>query len=192
MIPPVAAPPAVVAPAPPASASAPLEFDGARLGMSLQAWKAQTRPGTNAGPEAPVCEPRPGAADVVACAWLARYGSYVLPEAAPLKGRYLARRPTYAFVGGRLACIEFSSSVDAFELLMATLKARYGPPTRVLHDEAAEPDRLKLQLSRVKVQWDLPAGRIRLVDPASDPDRLTVRIQAADAPEACSGAVLSS
>ncbi len=151
--------------------------------MSLEQWKALPPPGPKGGRDASVCAK--SAQGALACSYAARYGSFILPEPVSLEGHYLARRAAYDFVGGKLACIEFRSSVDAFNVLMARMKAQYGAPTRTMRDsiEAAG-----VELPRVRVAWDLPAGHVLLTDPSSNPDRLMVQLTVNGGAGACSPA----
>lgn len=175
----------LAAAAPPPPAGGPLEFDGAKLGMSLQQWKALPPPSPD--PRAtPICEAGAGAAPVTACSYAARFGAYELPEPAPLAGRFLARKQTYRFVGGALTCIEYRSSIDAFDVLVAKLKAQYGRPSRIVHSPATPAG--QLGAPSVEVDWTLPNGQVRLVDPSPDPNRLMVRLQARPGPSGCTGA----
>jgi hypothetical protein len=106
--------------------------------------------------------------------------TYVAPEAAdeafPLMKTFLARNPRYYFVGGRLSKIEFHTSIDAFNDVMALLETRYGPASQTVRDD------LKMtsgfDLPRVRKIWRQANGSIHLIDPSSTPTQLAVQFTA--------------
>lgn len=160
-----------------AAPSQPLEFQGVALGTPLQAWLQRPlddpgRPGLRA-----VCRRSAGAAAATVCRYVGRYGAVTVGESFPLAGRYRARDVAYRFVGGRLAEVDFSTSADAFNLMMARLKQRYGQPAQVVRGTASYGHGVRLP--RVRVVWRLPAGEVELTDPSADPGRMAVRLRGA-------------
>lgn len=115
----------------PALAAAPpdgLEFQGARLGMSLKDWRAVPAP-PGAGPDAvPICtdEDRtvriPGyplsaeevRAGAVACSFKARFGRAVLTHSIRIDPNFHATNLAYVFRRGRLDQIRFTAATDAY------------------------------------------------------------------------------
>jgi hypothetical protein len=176
-----------------ATAAAPtpdMAFKGARIGMTLDQWRSAPYPGTGGDHPASVCSPGGGAgfgsaarqsstaSPAVICAYVDRVGDETLPQSFALTKTYLARRPTYDFVAGRLETIEFHASIDAFDDVMAMFDETYGPATETVRDlvrDAFGGDR-----PRVQKIWRLPAGDIRVTDPSSRPDELSVQISGRD------------
>lgn len=164
------------------SAAGPLGFDGAYLGMSLEAWRRAPFPGTPNPHTAPTCTAGAGstaagltkasaAATTEVCAYVSRYGSAILTEDVPWTQGLLAKSPRYVFTGGRLTRIDIHVGIDAFDKVMARMKARYGAPSRMVRDN------MKTRvgaLSRVTVRWKTPAGAIELVDPTADLANMTI------------------
>lgn len=163
-----------------------LQFDGARLGMSLSQWKALPPPQGSTADVATECsndttldtasrvtfsvsgsEP-----PVVVCSYVARLGRYVLAQDFPLAKTYFARNPKFTFVSGRLAKIEFKSSINAFDDLVAAFEARFGAASQTIRDQIRTP--FGLTLPRVQKIWRLPDGLVSITDPSDDLDRLVV------------------
>lgn len=174
----------------PAQSAAIPTFGNARLGMSLQAWRALPFPGPanrrvvvacsgDRGAKAPR-GPAPGAVEKApgeeVCAYVARYGPHtVLTQSFEWGKGVLAHAPEYHFVGGRLSRIDFEASIDAFDSIMARLKARYGGPARTLRGDA----RTSLgPRPKVEEVWDTPSAVIDLTDPTPDPTLLSLSLAA--------------
>jgi hypothetical protein len=183
---------ALVGPSP-AQTEAPVAFDGAALGMSINDWKSLPLP-AGVGPDAtPACAPvttakpipgRPLAAmtqrvNEQACAYDARFGHDILPHSIQLDARYRATGLRYLFVAGRLSEIDFSASVDAYSDVMAMLDSGFGTPSRTVRDSVRTSVGL---FPRVHQTWRTPGGDVDLVDPGPDPVALSVRFTAADRP----------
>jgi hypothetical protein len=171
------------APAPPLAAADLFAINGAKLGMSLQAWQALPRPGPAPDHVATECKPvAPGAVRAVGrdleCRYVAKYGAYALPTSFPLIGHGRIRRPVFEFVAGRLAAIRFRTTTDVFSQVMLVLRRTYGPPKRIVRDTV----RIEgVDLPRVQASWCGAGETITLTDPSPNPDRLAVRIAAAPA-----------
>ncbi len=96
------------------------------------------------------------------------------PQSVPLTAAYSAQQPTYTFTNGLLSRIEFHASVDAFDDVMAALKAVYGPASQTLRDQtSAGPGG---SWPRVQKVWRRADGAIRLTDPSARADELDVVI----------------
>ena len=153
----LAQPPAVapsVHPAPSPGAAQPFGLGEERIGMDMTAFASQ-----------PKVSCAPGkAADVTVC-----HG----PD-RQLGGGYFARDLTYRFVGGRLAQIRFSSSIDAFSWVTAQLKKDDGQPSAIARDIAV----LKggATLPHMLVTWKNGRSTIALSDPVQPPTQLSVSI----------------
>jgi hypothetical protein len=177
-----------------ASASVPLAFDRAQIGMSLSEWRSLPPP-PGVGPATmPTCAPVTGVgppraallgarttpAELTRCSYETRFGEYVLPHTIRLDDRYRASGVQYLFASGRLAEIRYTASIDAFNDLDAMFTERYGAPARVLRDKVSSPIG---PLERVREIWLTPQGSIFLTDPASGDDvQIDVRMVAKDAP----------
>lgn len=173
------------------STANPLGVNGARLGMTFQAWKAlppeagsmsnvtascadHPRPSGLVRPV--VLSPSPG--DLI-CSYVAIYGQTVLQQSFPLTTAYLARRPAYAFVDGRLSQIQFHASINAFSDLDALATARFGAPVRTLRDTVDMGHGLKV--ARVRREWRHARQDVWIVDPSERLDQLLVRYGVAGA-----------
>ncbi len=174
----------------PRSASDLLEVNGARLGMTLDAWRSlpyrpapdshlttacTTEAGSARRLEMAQTPKRPG---VLSCSYVARYGRIVLQDAFPLTETFLARTPHYTFIDGQLARIEFHTSVNAFNDLDALFTARFGPPVTTVRDNLNIGHGRKLP--RVRREWRNAGTAVWIVDPSERPDQLIVRYGAVD------------
>lgn len=190
--PPTPSPPAATAAPPPATATAadPLPLKGARLGLSLQDWRALSWPGgdnrghadctppTRAAPLSKAATGAPAPA-VLVCRHIHRYGDYSFTDSLPLAGKYRARDPAFVFVDGRLAEVRFHAAVDAFSLVTSRLDKAYGRPVSI---ERSTWRRGKAPAApRVRETWRTDAGSVVLTDPSSDPNALAVEFRAARA-----------
>lgn len=164
-----------------------LEFRGARLGMTIEDWKSLPFPGKSSDPVSRTCKNGPAGiigaglsgesskptAPVEIC-------SYASPDETDksftLTKTYLVRRPQYDFVNGQLSKIEFHSSINAFNDVMALLDGTYGPATQTLRDSVKVVD--GFDMPRVQMIWRRTNGTIQLVDPSSTPAQLVVRFAA--------------
>ena len=159
-----------------ASGPGALSFGGASLGMSKADWLQLVPSGVTTGRAAASCAPAAGVAAAgaaVSCTYATRYGQVTLPQAIPLSGGYLARAPTYVFVGDRLRRIEFRTSLNAFNALDARFTQRFGPPSLTLRQ--AVPTHSGPKLDRVVRAWRAPGGVVRIIDPSTArPDSLSV------------------
>jgi hypothetical protein len=131
-------------------------YAGAELGMDFTAWRASS-PAAGAAPCRPV-----GSAQVCAM------GS---PD---LGGGYHARDLTFTFLGGRLAAIDFKSSIDGFDYATATLKKRFGAPTTIVRNQFKSVD--GVTLPHVAMIWRNGRSTIRLSDPIRSSLSLSVRL----------------
>jgi hypothetical protein len=168
----------------PPPAPATLQLKGAELGMTLDAWRALPFPGTPSPRVAASCStdgaakvgaPRTAVStkpSVTVCTYASRYGDITLPQPFPLTSRSLARDPRYSFTEGRLTTIEFDTSIDAFNDLVALFISRYGPEQRTIRDQIGPH-----HWPRVRKIWRLPAASILLTDPAARPGQLSVQFR---------------
>jgi hypothetical protein len=167
----------------------PFAFTGARLGMSLQAWRASPLPGpadphiqtacagdpgvgSSAGLEPTAAERKAGA---MVCGYVARYGHALLAQGIRPAAD---RRPVsvrYVFVKGRLSAIRYTASRDAFDKVTHRLKAAYGSPQAVLRDQVKTEIG---KLDRVRMSWAAPSGTAVLTDPADPHLDLAVELRA--------------
>jgi hypothetical protein len=163
-----------------------LAFDGAALGMTIGAWRSLSPP-PGVGPSAAAdCGPgvvaalrldripAPAAASAyTTCAYDARFGDDVLLHSVKLDDRFRIDDLRYRFASGRLSEIDFTASVDAYNDIVARLTHDYGQPAATVRDLLRTPSG---RFARVRQTWRTPAGVVSLVDPTSDPLRLSVRI----------------
>lgn len=91
----------------------------------------------------------------------------------PLGGGYFARDLTYRFLGGRLAQIRFSSSIDAFSWVTARLKKDDGQPSAIRRDTAHVQG---VDLPHVLMTWKNGRSTIALSDPVQSISQLDVSI----------------
>jgi len=148
-------------------------FAGARIGMSLEAWRALPLPGSRQLKRR--CETPAGApAGVLICRYADIYGAFELPPSVPLDTHLSASRVRYRFVDNRLTAISLRVSVDAYNDLLADLAPTYGAPTRTVVDRVGfGAGRMR---ARVRLTWTRPAGALELIDPSPDPLRLELRL----------------
>jgi hypothetical protein len=164
--------------------TAPLSFDGAKLGMTIGEWKALAPP-PGVGPVAAAdCGPGIAAAlqeEIAAasqssgrstCTYDERFGAGVLLHSAKFDDRYRVDGLCYRFVGGRLREIDFTASIDAYNDIAAQLTREYGPPATTVRDVLRTSAG---RFPRVRQTWRGPGG-VSLTDPTNDPLRLGVRI----------------
>jgi hypothetical protein len=155
--------------------------------MTIEEWKALPYPGPSSEHATARCSYGPAGAaasdpqgESAKQSTAVEVCAYVAPEAEdeafPLMKTFLARSPTYYFGGGRLSKIEFHTSIDAFNDVMALLEAKYGPASQTLRDDVRLDN--SFDLPRVKKIWRQANGSIQLVDPSSAPAQLEVQFTA--------------
>lgn len=156
-----------------------LQFKGARLGMTIAQWKALPYPGGASTHVETACVDSPNrsadpGARVVVCSYVTRYGRIELPQSFAFTATRLARDPSYAFVDGKLARIEFQTSIDAFDELDARFATLYGhgQDGQTLRDQHAD-------VARVQKIWRTPGGTVRIIDPSPRPSLLSVQFTSA-------------
>jgi len=160
-----ATPPAAVAVPPAQAAAEPVKIvryglDHAELGMSLADWRAASPDNAQAA-----CALAPSHPQVVVCD--------APPRPAP-KGGYLDEQNRRAvFVDGVLARVSYSTTIDAFDGVMARLDQTFGRPARVVRDTIRLQD--GLVLPRVQMTWTNGLATIRLTDPEAPGGLMTVR-----------------
>lgn len=159
---------------------------GIQLGMTLDAWQALPFPGKSTAKIEPVCandgadpageqvraasDRQPG---VVICAYLGRYGRFVVPEPIDLGPRVQARRMRFTFVKGRLQSIEYHVSTDVFDDLTNRLTKRYGQPSKVARDNVRTEAGV---FPRVRETWTTPRGVLEVTDPVRPFNELSVSL----------------
>jgi hypothetical protein len=155
-----------------------LEFEAARLGMSLADWKGLPNPA--GGPYSRAqADCRAAAGDLTVCSYETHYGDFVLPQSFPLNSQYQAHELKYYFTNGRLSRVEFLTSIDAFNDIVAALEAKYGPASQTIRDQT--PPTYSRKEPRVQKIWRLASGVVRVVDPSSRENRLIVQISGSNA-----------
>ncbi|MGH6964884.1 MAG: hypothetical protein ACREE0_10390 [Phenylobacterium sp.] len=172
----VLATPALASPDP---AHPDLSFQGATLGMSLDAWRALPPPDGPATTSTAICSagaaasPAKPADRAVDCVYRRTYGRFALQPAVTLPDGRRVTDIRYSFRDGRLAQIAYRLSVDAYESTVARLDARFGSASRVLRDTVRTPDG---RLARVTRTWTAPGGVAQLVDPVAPYAQIEVRL----------------
>jgi hypothetical protein len=135
-------------------------LDHAELGMSLADWRAAAPDNAQAA-----CTSAPRQPQVVVCE--------AAPRPAP-EGGYLSEQDRRAvFVDGVLARVSYSTTIDAFDGVMARLDHTFGKPARVVRDTIRLQD--GLVLPRVRMTWTNGLATIRLTDPEAPGGLMTVR-----------------
>jgi hypothetical protein len=158
---PASNPPSVVqaaSPAHPAKSELVYGFAGTVLGQALNAWRT-TAPGRGAA-----CSPGAPHGDIMVC-----HGDDIA-----LGGGFMARDPTFTFVGGRLSKIWIRSSIDGFAFAMAALKHRFGQPHAIVRDRIIAAD--GLNRAHVAITWRNGRSTITLNDPSADAAHLEVNM----------------
>jgi hypothetical protein len=185
-----AAPPLQKHVAPPAAV---FVFNGARLGMSLEDWRARPFPGSSAAvPNAkPICSDEALAkpagliastetsADSVVCAYLSHYGRYFLNETLPINRKYTAQAVRYVFRNDRLFRIEYQTTADAYDDLASQFDARYGPSIKLVRDTVATANG---RYFRVTQTWRTPDLIVDLTDPVAGTSRLSISFTSGSTP----------
>jgi hypothetical protein len=90
----------------------------------------------------------------------------------PVGGGFFARELTYRFVDGRLAQIQFKSSIDGFAFVVAKLKHDFGAPADIRRDDVRFYGRT---FPHVAFTWRNGRSTIQMSDPIS-PSQLDVKI----------------
>jgi hypothetical protein len=167
-----------------------LEFKGAELGMSLQDWKALPFPGQSLIAVNPVCSDDPKSArvdmaispaekqaGVIACTYVYGAADGDGPRhPVPLDDHLTADHVLYKFRDGRLASISYQVSVDAFDDIVARLRAEAGAPAVIQRDQVKTA--MGEKIPRVRMNWRTPTGSVLLTDPANRQNRLSVTLAA--------------
>ncbi|MGC1302158.1 MAG: hypothetical protein WA840_07275 [Caulobacteraceae bacterium] len=179
----------------PAQAATPqpqmLDFKGADLGMSLQAWKALPFPGRTNVAASPICTDDPSSArldlaisasekqaGVIGCTYVFGPADGAGPRhPVPLDDRLSADHVLYKFRGGRLVSISYRTTVDAFDDIVARLTAEAGTPASVQRDQVSTA--LGTGMPRVRMSWRTPSGTAVLTDPSNQLNRLSVTLTTA-------------
>jgi hypothetical protein len=91
-----------------------------------------------------------------------------------LGGGYKARDLTFTFLDGRLAAIEFKTSIDGFDDATAALKKRFGEPSSILRNTTKSVD--GMALPHVTMIWRNGRSTIRLDDPTPSSMSVSVRL----------------
>jgi hypothetical protein len=166
----------------------PLAIQNVHLGMSLEAWKALPFPGAPSNHVQPICTDdavgeaggllptaSPRVAGTVVCGYFSRYGRFNLPKAIALGPGIEAEWVGFDFLGGRLSSIDYRTSADVYDDLLAGLTARFGPPSRGMEDDVRTGIGL---VPRVRQTWNTPQGVITLVDPVQPFTQIGIRLSA--------------
>ena len=165
-----------------AAGGVPLSFLGVELGTSRAAWRALKPPGALPPHGRRVCSDdrdarslgfpdpavRPG--DVV-CGFVDPHGRLRPPVTFSWRRRYALGDLRYRFRADRLIEIRAELPADAYDAVVADLRASYGPPSSEVRDRAA-PELGRG--ARVTDRWSLRRGRIELAAPIA-PGMLSVR-----------------
>jgi hypothetical protein len=153
--------------------------------MTMAAWRALPPP-PSAGPTAvPACwnneAPVPiggyrlSAEDkrtgLSTCAYVSRFGDVVLPHPVRLDATFRADGLRFLFDKGRLAEVEFRTSVDACNDVLALLMHRFGAPIDTVRDTVRTTVGNDV---RVHQTWRVGAGKIVLIDASANPTELGV------------------
>ena len=140
-------------------------FNGAQLGMTLDAWRANAPASASLA-----CGPSGSDGTTITCT----------ADAVPLGNGYFARDIRYTFIRGRLIHLGFETSINGFDHVTAALKRRFGDPSTIVRDD------VKLShgavLPHVLLTWRNSRSAIRLSDPEAGGDILTVRMDLDDGP----------
>ena len=151
-----------------------MHFLNAEIGMTLAEWKALHGPGGST-PEAQAdCWPDPSGA--VVCTYATNYGKVTLTQSVSISKRYVTQDLRYYFSSDRLSRIEFHTSIDAFNAVVAAIEATYGPATETIRDVGLRYDGWRLP--RVQKVWRLRSGLIEVTDPSSRANELAVQLSA--------------
>lgn len=132
-------------------------FEGAELGMDIASWRASS-PNRDRADCKPSHDPR-----ILVCR----------TPALPLGGGYRTRDLTHVFVDGRLARVEFTTSVDGFAYATAALKGAFGQPATIVRDRVKISD--GAALPHVRMTWRNGRSTIELSDPRPTGETLSVR-----------------
>jgi hypothetical protein len=154
--------------------------------MTLDAWKALPFSGSSSSQARPVCTDGtqtissgllPARSDLnagaVVCGYFIEYGRFTLPEPVALGPRIVTKRLRFTFEGGRLSAIEYRTSVNVYDDLVARLNARYGPSSRLVRDSVKTSAG---DYPRVRRTWQAPDGQIELIDPVAPYTDLSLRL----------------
>lgn len=181
------------------------DFKGAKLGITLEEWKALPFPGNppsssplsrNAPPPvvSAVCAGDPGSekahlyqsnAEAAAGVTLCQYG-YILKlrtleawnSAYIDMGHYQTNDIIYKFLDGRLYEISITGHDNLAGEMVSGLTAKFGPPTSVVNDTTQ--NRLGASFPHTVKTWKNPAAMVRLETPFSKIDNVNVTYRTAE------------
>jgi hypothetical protein len=167
------------------------DFKGARLGMTMDEWRALPVPATAMPVESPpqiICSNEPANKDkiglhiyqsdddekigVVECQYFAKQQYLGLRSAYLKVGDGGSDDISYKFLDGKLYSINIQSSDNLLSGILDGLSAKFGPPTSVVNDTtqnkagATFPHTVKL--------WENPVAMIRLETPYTKIDNMDV------------------
>jgi hypothetical protein len=180
------------------------DFKGAKLGMTLEEWRALPSPAILGGatvPESdrsrPVCKYDPNNTGEYAAMYLSMKGddaAHVVPckygflhvieghnmwtDAQIPIGDSMATDVEYRFVDGKLYQILVWVDTSALQNVMDGLTAKWGQPSSVVNDTV--PNKLGMSLPHTIKIWQNPAASIRLETPFSRIDNLMVTYESAE------------
>jgi hypothetical protein len=156
-----------------------LSFQGATLGMTLDAWRALPPPDGPTTMSKAACStgaatsPATPVHGAIECVYRRTYGRFALQPAVTLPDGRRVTDIRYSFRNGRLVQITYRLSVDAYESTVARLDARFGSASQVIRDTVRTRDG---RLARVTRTWTSPKGAAQLVDPVAPYAQMEVRL----------------
>jgi hypothetical protein len=168
-------------------------FHGARLGMTIDAWRLLPLP-VGAGPDSiPFCTDQavigraPGrplsaatsSGDVLSCAYVSLFGTALLPHSMAFDDDYVAQDVSYLFVRGRLAEIDLKTSSSASDRVAAWLQRGGAVLVSTQRVQAPSPSG---PVARVRQTWRLRDGEATVTNPTAPADQLAVSLRSAAAP----------
>jgi len=161
----------------------PPAFKGAWVGMSVDAWRDLRLPPGVGDLARPACRSLAATGDRhgdtenarrtgadLTCFYSDPHG---LDRSVRLDNGFRASQVRYAFVGGVLSEIRYQTSIDAYNDLTALYGRRYGKPVIETRDTVRTTFGVR---PRVRQVWRTEFGSVELVDPASDPTKIRIRI----------------
>jgi hypothetical protein len=173
-----------------ASPVAALGFDNAELGMSLAAWRSAAPPTGDEAAARPFCSDDPSASgrqglpwqpaslarNEVVCTYADLLGRYAMPQTVPLDETFHATGIKYCFTDGRLDEISFTTTVDAFDNVLALVDRELGHTGTMTVGAIRTP---LGKMRQVSVRWSAPGGDVQLIDPVKPYTVLQVSFDAA-------------
>lgn len=168
---------------PAAAQNPPLEFRGARLGMSQAEWKALPVPEQVMRPAEPRCSdedptaiwarqlPESVAAGIVSCVYVSREGGYATGQKL---GSSELTSVEYLFQGGKLYAISMIGVDLAAPALAQALRDKYGPPTSTGEGEVT--NRAGNTVRQTTTTWKAGGQTIGILAPSLRLDRFSALI----------------